>query len=383
MNYWYGAESIPPTPKRPPRRWTAFFNFLDEQLPKTVQEDENITQGRQVDPHLSPVHAAALQMVQGRVKVTLQECLEQYVEMRPATDKDARMVFGYLFAFLGTRSPVLGKDRDLRSVRRQDVREFIKWLLAGRHRKEGKPVSTTTVSRYLTNIRAAFAMAIKVRELLVQNVFAEVEIPRAGRDAVKRETFTLDQYRYLHQALDAWSAERGPDQLRCILALVAETGARLGEIVRLAAADVHLRASVPYLDLREQPWRSLKTLGSARKVPLTPKALEAAKVALRLADHSPFLFPAYTTEDKCRADSASASLVKWGRTREGLTGTKLGNHSLRHGMEDLLRAVGCPDSARDQITGHKTPGMGANYGEGYPMAQLAEWVTKAVGLVHA
>jgi hypothetical protein len=50
-------------------------------------------------------------------------------------------------------------------------------------------------------------------------------------------------------------------------------------------------------------------------------------------------------------------------------------------MEDLLRAVGCPDSARDQITGHKTPGMGASYGEGYPMAQLAQWLTKAVALV--
>ncbi|WP_250480615.1 site-specific integrase [Caballeronia sp. GAOx1] len=361
----------------------AFYEFLDDQLPRSVQEDERITQGRQVDPHLSPVHAAALQMVQGRVKITLEDCLDQYVTVRPATEKDARMVFGYLFAFLGTRSAVPGKDRDLRSVRRQEVNEFVKWLLAGRHREESKPVSTTTVSRYLTNVRAAFAMAIKEKELAVPNVFAEVEIPKAGKDAVKRETFTVDQYRHLHSALDAWSAERGPDQLRCILTLVAETGARLGEIVGLATADVHLRAAMPYLDLKEHPWRSLKTgLGSARRIPLTPKALEAAKAALRLAGHSPFLFPRYTTDSECRADSASASLVDWIRTREGLTGTKLGPHSLRHGMEDLLRAVGCPDSARDQITGHATPGMGAKYGQGYPLAQLAEWMAKAVAPVH-
>jgi integrase len=372
----------PSDPQGTPEALEAFFEFVDHQLPKAVQEDENITQGRHVDPHLSPVHAAALQMVQGRVKITLGDCLEQYVAARPDTDKDARMVFGYLSAFLGTRSPVPGKDRDLRSVKRVDVNEFVKWLLAGKHSKGGKEVSTTTVSRYLTNVRAAFARAIRENELGVQNVFAQVEIPKSGKDAVKRETFTIDQYRDLHRAIEGHFAEKGPDQLRCILTLVAETGARLGEIVGLAAADVHLRAAVPYLDLKEHPWRSLKTLGSTRKVPLTPKALDAAKAALRLAGHSPFLFPRYTTDSKCRADSASASLVQWVRTREGLTGTKLGNHSLRHGMEDLLRAVGCPDSARDQITGHKTPGMGANYGEGYPLAQLSEWLTSAVSLVH-
>jgi integrase len=371
----------PSNPQETPEALDHFHSFLDDQLPRSVAENENITEGRQLDRYLTPVQAAAFQIVQGRVKVTLEDCLEQYVAARPDTKKDALMVFGYLFAFLETRALVAGKDRDLRSVSRVDVNAFVKWLLAGRHSKDGKAVSTTTVSRYLTNLRAAFARAIRENEMGCPNVFAQVEIPKAGKDAVKRETFTVDQYRHLHRALDAWSAERGPDQLRCILTLVAETGARLGEIVGLAAADVHLRAAVPYLDLTEHPWRSLKTFGSARKVPLTPKALEAAKAALRLADHSPFLFPRYTTNRESRADSASASLVQWVRTRAGLTGTKLGPHSLRHGMEDLLRAVGCPDSARDRITGHATPGMGAKYGEGYPLGQLAEWLAKATRLI--
>ncbi|SAL50885.1 site-specific tyrosine recombinase XerC [Caballeronia turbans] len=374
----------PSAPENTPEAVDHFHTFLEHQLPRAVVESEDITEGRQLDRYLTPVQAAAFQMVQRRVRFTLEDCLEQYVAARPETEKDARMVFGYLFAFLESRTPVPGKDRDLQSVKRLDVNEFVKWLLAGKHSKDGKAVSTTTVSRYLTNVRAAFARAIRENELSVPNVFAQVEIPKAGKDAVKRETFTVDQYRYLHRALDAWSAKHGPDQLRCILTLVAETGARLGEIVGLAVADVQLRVAVPYLDLKEHPWRSLKTgLGSARKVPLTPKALEAAKAALRLADHSAFLFPRYTTDSECKADSVSASLVQWVRTREGLIGTKLGNHSLRHGMEDLLRAVGCPDSARDQLTGHRTPGMGANYGEGYPLAQLADWLANAVALVHA
>jgi integrase len=367
----------PSNPKATPEAVDAFHDLLDAQLPSWAREDENITEGRQLDRLLSPLHATALQILQGRTKFTLADCLDQYVVARPAVKKDAEMVFGYLFAFLEGRSGVPANDRDIRSIKRPEVNAFVGWLLAGKHSSDGKPVSTSTVSRYLTPLKAAFARAIKENELEASNVFAKVEIPKAGKDVTKRETFTVDQYRCLHSALAEWNSTRGHDQLRCILTLVAETGARLAEIVGLAAVDAHLRTSVPYLDLREHPWRSLKTLGSARKVPLTLKAQEAVKAALRLAGESNFLFPAYANGTQCKADTVSASLVKWVRTREGLQGTKLGNHSLRHGMEDLLRAVGCPDSARDQITGHATPGMGAKYGQGYPLEQLANWLAKA------
>ncbi|GJH23800.1 site-specific integrase [Caballeronia novacaledonica] len=373
----------PSNPQGTPEALDHFHTFLEHHLPRSVLENEDITDGRQLDRYLTPVQAAAFQMIQGRVKVTLEDCLEQYVTARPETEKDARLVFRYLFAFLETRAPVAPGTREIRSVTRQDVNGFVAWLLAGNHSPEGKRISTSTVDRYLTPIKAAFARANRENQLGMSNVFERVEIPKAGKDIQKRETFTVDQYRCLHRALEGWATERGPDQVRCILTLVAETGARLAEITGLAAADVHPKASVPYLELKTHPWRSLKTQGSARRVPLTPLAMETVKAALKLANGSPFLFPNYASEEGCKSDSASATLVQWVRSREGLKGTKLGNHSLRHGMEDLLRAAGCPDSARDQITGHATPGMGAKYGEGYPLAQLAEWLTKATDLVHA
>lgn len=370
----------PTDPKATPESLDAFEDFLDAQLPHSVRADEAVTDGRQLDRHLSPVHAAALQMLQRRRQFTLGDCLDQYIGARPAAEKDARMVFGYLFDFLGTRSGLPGKDRDIRNVRRPDVNAFVAWLLAGKHSADGKPIRTTTVERYLTNVRAAFERAIVENELGIANVFAKVEIKGKGKDAKKRQTFSVDQYRHLYRAIDQHTAAKGLDQLRCILTLVAETGARLAEIVGLATADVRLGDAVPHLNIQEHPWRSLKTLGSAREVPLTPRALAAVQAALQLADSSSYLFPAYISDGRCNADSASAALVKWVRTREGLTGTKLGNHSLRHGMEDLLRAVGCIDSVRDQITGHKTPGMGANYGEGYPLEMLSEWLLKATAL---
>lgn len=276
-----------------------------------------------------------------------------------------------------------GESRDLKSIRRHDANAFIEWLLAGKHSKDAKRIRTSTVERYLRTLIAAFNRAIRENELRVDNVFANIEIPKAGEDVEKRETFTVEQYRHLYRAIDQHTATKGPDQLRCILTLVAETGARLAEIVGLASADARVNASVPYLDFREHPWRSFKTgAGSVREVPLTPRAQEAVHAALRLANGSHFLFPAYTSATDCKASTVSATLIKWIRNREGLIGTKLGNHSLRHGMEDLLRAVGCPASVRDQITGHKTPGMGANYGEGYPLEMLAGWLGKATQVAH-
>ncbi len=371
-------------------RW-AFEDMLEAQLPPHLREATEATP-QELDRNLPPAHRAALQAYQGRTPFTLTDCLDQYITARPSTEKDARLVFGYLVAYLEG-------DRDMRKVRRPDVNGFVVWLLEGGHAERhprrgslgGKAVSTTTVGRYLTTLRAAFGRAIKENEFRIENVFAQVEIPDQGKDAKERETFTVDQYRHLYAALDHWSETKGLDPLRCILTLVAETGARLAEIVGLAAADLDLSGPLASLRIQGHPWRSLKTPGSTRVVPLSPRAVEAAKVALGLSADANELGSAEqlaVTSERCplfpgragKNDSVSASLVKWVRAQDGLMGTKLGNHSLRHGLKDRLRAAQCPDSIQDAILGHSTPGVGASYGTGYPLTVLAEWINKAAVL---
>jgi len=354
----------PVDPRSTPEALDHFHDFLESQLPREVLEDGNITEGHQLDRYLPPVLRAAFQVSQGRRPFTLTDCRDQSIAARPSTEKDARLVFGYLQEYLKA-------DRDLRKVRRQDVNGFVAWLLDGRG--TGRKVSTTTVGRYLTTLRAAFARSIREHELRIDNVFAKVEIPGEGSDAKERETFSADQYQHLYQALDQWSATRGLDPLRCILTLVCETGARLAEIVGLAASDLDFNGPMPYLKIQEHPWRSLKTPGSARVVPLSPRAQEAAEVALDLRGDAAELFPGRAG----KSDSVSAALIKWLRTCEGLRGSKLSNHSLRHGMKDQLRGVQCPDSIQDAILGHATPGVGATYGKGYPLEVLAQWLEKA------
>lgn len=99
-------------------------------------------------------------------------------------------------------------------------------------------------------------------------------------------------------------------------------------------------------------------------------------MALRLRGSAEELFPGRAG----KTDPVSASLVKWLRSREGLQGSRLGNHSLRHGMKDRLRAAQCPDSIQDQILGHAAPSVGSTYGQGYPLSVLAEWLGKALAL---
>lgn len=228
-------------------------------------------------------------------------------------------------------------------------------------------------------INAAVKRAIKENELNINNQFSSVEIPNAGKDAQDRLPFNLAQLKSLHRAVDEWVVTKGWDQPRCIVVVLAETGCRLGEVTGLASTDVYLDAETPYLDLKEHPWRSLKNdRASVRKVPLTPRAVEAIRAALALNDGSKFLFPQYTNAEKCNVNSASATLNKWIRTRDNLQDSGLTCHSLRHSMKDRLRAVQCPDSVQDQILGHTTPGIGARYGQGYPLNLLAEWVNRAV-----
>lgn len=359
-----------------------FFDALEDSLPAHVRDDLHeayehdnpINPKRDIDPYLSPVVATALQIAQGRREFTLSDCLDQYLASRSEkAGKSGKIAFGYLLDFLKSNRP-------LASIRRQEVNKFVEWLLAGEHR-DGKTITTTTVTRYLNCINAAVKRAIKENELDIKNQFSSVEIPNAGKDAEVRLPFDLMQLKSLHRAVDEWVAVKGWDQPRCIVTVLAETGCRLAEVTGLASADVHLDAAIPYIDLKEYPWRSLKNESSVRKVPLTPRAMEALKAAKTISKGSKFLFPRYTTEKQCKINSVSATLNKWIRTRDGLEESGLTCHCLRHSMKDRLRAVQCIDSIHDQILGHTGKGVSARYGQGYDLDVLAEWINKALGAV--
>jgi len=128
------------------------------------------------------------------------------------------------------------------------------------------------------------------------------------------------------------------------------------------------------VNIRPHPWRSLKTANSTRLIPLVGSAKWAAERILEKPDGSEFAFPNYNDGERTNANSASAALNKWLKTKIGQEYTI---HSFRHSMRDRLRAVECPSDVIDQIGGWLTQGVGNSYGEGYPVNILVKQMAKA------
>jgi len=163
------------------------------------------------------------------------------------------------------------------------------------------------------------------------------------------------------------------DELRWLIALISDTGMRLGEAVGLLKADIKLSSNIPYIDLKPHTWRSLKTIDSERSIPLVGASLWACERIMDCNNGSRFAFPRYTDMSKCNANSASAALNKW--LKEQLTDDYV-MHSFRHSMRDRLRAVECPSDVVDSIGGWITAGVGQRYGDGYRLDILNKWMLK-------
>ena len=134
--------------------------------------------------------------------------------------------------------------------------------------------------------------------------------------------------------------------MRWILALVSDTGMRLGEAVGLLKSDIKFDNKIPFIDLKPHPWRTLKTKMSERCIPLIGASLWASKRILENNNDSIYAFPRYTTHIKTNINSASAALNKW--LKEQLLDDYV-IHGFRHSMRDRLRAVECPSDIVDRV----------------------------------
>ena len=101
------------------------------------------------------------------------------------------------------------------------------------------------------------------------------------------------------------------DDLRWLVALLSDTGMRLGEGVGLLKSDINLNSDIPHISLIPHPWRRLKTNSSQRCIPLVGESLWACKRILENNKDSLFAFPRYTSSKECNTNSASAALNKW------------------------------------------------------------------------
>jgi len=254
---------------------------------------------------------------------------------------------------------VLG-DRPLDEYSSSDAANFRDYLMK-------KGLTTNSVKRNFATIRSVINLSIQEHGLDCKNAFSKVFLPQLD-DAKRRKPIPIENIRWIQQ-----DCREADDEARWLVALISDTGMRLSEATGLHIEDIKLDCEIPHIDLKPHAWRTLKTKGSQRQIPLVGASLWAAKRVKESNTASPFAFPKYTSAKGTNANSASAAINKWLKPRvpEGCV-----VHSFRHSIRDRLRAVQCPSDMIDQIGGWATAGVGQTYGEGYGLSNTACWVKK-------
>ncbi|HCN91728.1 MAG TPA: integrase, partial [Hyphomonas sp.] len=144
-------------------------------------------------------------------------------------------------------------------------------------------------------------------------------------------------------------------ELRVIIYLLVETGARLSEIVNLRPDDIRLDHEVPHIIIRPEQNRELKTSDSEREIPLVGVALPAMKLCPNGFEH-------YYD----RNTLVSANLMKAFKQRELLPSKDHVIYSLRHSFEDRMLEGNLDYGLRCALMGHKN--NRPEYGQGGSLA---------------
>jgi integrase len=294
--------------------------------------------------YLSPNEKRALNIIREGNDLYLSEYADLYADLK-GIDKDTKKFktvqrdLNQVIEFLGDRMP--------HEYSKLEVNSFIKDRL-------DTNVKTGTVSRGFNSINAAITKVNDNYEIDHIHRFNNPNIPNMGDDRVERKDFTVEELNLLRSILE--SSTTRVDQL---LKIALDTGMRVSEVAGLKSEDIVLSGDNPYIKLRKNQFRSLKTKNSTRAIPLIGLALNAIQ-GLDLSQE--WLFPSYcdTVKKSIKSDSASAAMNK--RIRAILNNKQSQtSHSFRHTMQTRLRNVECPLDIRDEICGWKSS-ISKNYG---------------------
>ncbi len=188
----------------------------------------------------------------------LTEALAKYLALK-GKGKDKTFVRGanrnikYVIEHLGDRPIDAYTSADAASLRDQLI---------------DKGLSVSSVKRNFSTIRSIVNLTLTEEGLDSVNAFARIYMP----EEVKQRRLPIDNIKAIQS-----DCMNDDDDLRWIVALLSDTGMRLGEVVGLAKSDIILDADIPYINLLPHRWRRLKTNGSQRCIPLVGKALWGAK----------------------------------------------------------------------------------------------------------
>jgi len=201
-----------------------------------------------------------------------------------------------------------------------------------------KPAKPNTANRHIGNMRK-----------LYEDYFAHIG-EEERLNPFRKMFFKDDQETKIPPFEDEWVRDKilvpgifdvlNPE-LRAMIYVLIETGARTSEICNLLPEQIHLDANLPYIEIRAID-RELKTVTSKREIPLVGVALEAMRAM-------PNGFPSY----RDKGELVSANLMKAFRNRNLFPSSDHVIYSFRHAFEDRMLEADIDHDMRYYLMGHK------------------------------
>jgi integrase/recombinase XerD len=225
-----------------------------------------------------------------------------------------------------------------------DVNAYARSLESAVHPRTGKPLAAATVARKLSGLSSWYDFLAKLRAVDA-NPVGGADRPYVSRDHSATVGLSPQEVDALLAAADAAT---GPAALRhrAVLALLADLGLRVGELVSLDVTDVGT----------ERGHRTVRFVGKGgkpRRRALTPAAATALDAYLGDRAQGPL----FVTAAGARIDRhAVFRLVRRLARDAGIAGwQRLSPHSLRHAFATTARAEGVALEDVQDAMGHADP----------------------------
>jgi integrase len=333
--------------------------------------EEIIARLREVDRGGAATEEKAEALLGGAPKAkdrtTVSEAFELYVSkiafddqynkseaQRYAWEKTKRTSIGYFIEREG--------DIPLIDITREVATRYRDWWQSRMlPQKDGSsPITPNTANRHVGNIRSLRKRYFKYRGVTdIEDPFRDFFF--AGKSTAKRAAFSDEWVRDRILVPGLFNGLR--IELRAIIYLLIETGARPSEIVNLRPEDIRLEHDVPHILIRPEQNRELKTGDSERQIPLVGVALPAMKLCPHGFDH-------YYD----RNTLVSANLLKAFNQRKLLPSKDHVIYSFRHAFEDRMLEGGLDYGLRCALMGHKN--NRPEYGQGGSLAYRRDELRK-------
>lgn len=250
-------------------------------------------------------------------------------------------------------------DKSINKITKQDIFKYRSHLV---DIVRDEVISANTANKYLMHVRKIISHYIEQHDLNIKNPFLAI---RLKEQKGKQPPFSVNYLREKWLTGNPFET-MNHEALHAVYAML-DTGTIHSEICGLLPDEIHINDDVPYIDIKDNSFRQLKTDHRGRKIPLIGYALKAFQ-------QYPSGFPKYRTPTG--PANLSASVGKFLRENDLKETDKHVLYSLRHAFKDRMRTHEFPPDLQNHLMGHKDPTMGAHYGSGYKLEHTLNYMKK-------